>query len=79
MTKDPPATLDEPDTDCEVIGKLRAENERLRRTETCARLVLKAWETAGAATAQPLTDSIVRLRDALAAEQTARKEKQDGQ
>lgn len=30
MLKDPPATLDEPDTDCEVIEKLRAENERLR-------------------------------------------------
>lgn len=30
MPKDPPATLDEPDTDCEVIAKLRAENERLR-------------------------------------------------
>lgn len=29
MTEDPPATLDEPDTDCEVIAKLRAENERL--------------------------------------------------
>jgi hypothetical protein len=30
MTQDPPATLDEPDTDAEVIGKLHAEIERLR-------------------------------------------------
>jgi uncharacterized protein (UPF0261 family) len=30
MTRDPPATLDEPDTDAEVIAKLRAEVNQLR-------------------------------------------------
>jgi DNA repair exonuclease SbcCD ATPase subunit len=36
MTRDPPATLDEPDSDLEVIQKLRAENDRL--TAALARL-----------------------------------------
>jgi uncharacterized protein involved in exopolysaccharide biosynthesis len=33
LTHDPPATLDEPDTDAEVVIKMRAEIERL--TEVC--------------------------------------------
>jgi hypothetical protein len=52
MTRDPPATLDEPDTDWEVIQKLRDEVERL--TEAHERIV--EWSRAYPLTIFPEPD-----------------------